>query len=252
MLMAELTGAVMLLSDLHLPDGDSPLRKAFVDFIDGPARSAAAVYLLGDIFEYWVGDDVGLPAYALEIKALRRLTTHGVPVFIIVGNRDFLLGDRFSAVTGAQLLPDPVVVEIAGKRTLLTHGDLLCTADSGYQRWRRFSRARFFQRLFLRLPSNWRLAIAGSLRAKSRDATVRKADDILDVEPEAVGQALRDHAVDCIIHGHTHRPADHALRIDGRTRRRFVLADWHTDQAEVTVASRGGGLERVQLPVAAT
>nr|WP_206370849.1 UDP-2,3-diacylglucosamine diphosphatase [Solimonas marina] len=217
----------MLLSDLHLPNEPSPLREGFLHFLAGPARKAEAVYILGDLFEYWVGDDVGLVDYAPEIKALRDLTDRGVRVHFMAGNRDFLVGQRFAAATGVTLLEDPLVVTLGGVPTLLSHGDRYCTDDRGYQRWRRFSRNRVAQWLFRRLPQTRRHAIAGGLRHQSGAEKRNKPSAIMDVNDVAIRTALTRQVVTRMIHGHTHRPADHLLQLRGGIRAtRIVLADW--------------------------
>jgi UDP-2,3-diacylglucosamine hydrolase len=236
----------LFLSDLHLPDEPSPLREGFRRFLAGPARKASAVYILGDLFEYWIGDDVGVQAYAEEIAALRALTASGVAVYYQHGNRDFLVGRDFSASSGVQILRDPTVIDLYGQRTVISHGDLWCTDDTGYQRWRRFSRNRFAQWIFSKLPIGRRQAIAGGVRGQSASAKRNKAESIMDVNPTAVANAFSHHGVNRILHGHTHRPATHSDLLDGRTVERIVLADWHDDQMEY-LAVDSAGVQRVAL-----
>lgn len=224
--------STLLLADLHLPAQDSPLREAFLAFLRGPATGAQRLYILGDLFEYWIGDDVGRRVYAAECAALAELVASGVAVGVMHGNRDFLLGAGFADASGVRLVDDPLVTAIAGRRVLLSHGDRWCTDDRAYQRWRRFARNRVAQRLFLRLPVRLRQRIAGDLRRSSgRDKSVKPVE-IMDVHPEAVADAFRRHGVDWIIHGHTHRPADHLLTVDGRRCRRTVLPDWRPDRMQ--------------------
>jgi len=219
--------ATLLLSDLHLPPQPSPLREAFIAFVDGPARQASGVFILGDLFEAWIGDDVGLEIYQPEIKALHRLTYAGVEVRVLRGNRDFLLDWAFEYDSGCLLLPDPSIVEIEGQRVLIAHGDRYCTDDVAYQRWRRISRNRIGQRVFTLLPRSQRMKIADRLRAKSRELGMDKADTIMDVNPAAIDQAVRQFpGIDLLVHGHTHRPAQHHLHVDGRDIVRLVLPDW--------------------------
>ncbi len=241
--------ATLFLSDLHLPAEPSPLREGFLRFLTGPARTAQAVYLLGDVFEYWIGDDCGLRSYAAEIEALRQLTAAGVAVHFMHGNRDFLVGRAFARATGVALLRDPTIISLDGRPALLSHGDRWCTDDRSYQRWRRFSRNPLTQWLFLKLPEARRQRVAGGVRDQSTAAKRHKADTIMDVNASAVTAALRRHAVDLIIHGHTHRPADHRLQLGGREAQRVVLADWHPDRMEY-LAAEHGTLRRVQLPTA--
>ncbi|TJY62255.1 UDP-2,3-diacylglucosamine diphosphatase [Sinimarinibacterium sp. CAU 1509] len=234
-----MTQRTLFVSDLHLPNGPSPLRDGLIRLLDGPARATHAVYLLGDIFEYWIGDDVGLRDHAPVIDALRALNSAGVAIYAMHGNRDFLYGRAFERASGVQLLTDPTVVDVDGVPTLLSHGDLWCTDDHAYQRWRRFSRNRFAQWVFLKLPQSRRLRIAGGLRGQSADAKQTKSVEIMDVNPLAVEAAFRHYGVSRIIHGHTHRPADHRLSVDGREVERIVLADWHADLMEYLVAEHG-------------
>ncbi|MBI2383716.1 MAG: UDP-2,3-diacylglucosamine diphosphatase [Gammaproteobacteria bacterium] len=222
----------LFVSDLHLPGGDSPLRESFIALLAGPARRASALYILGDLFEYWIGDDEGLVLYAAEVRALHALTAAGVPVYFQHGNRDFLVGRRFERATGVRLLDDPVVVDLGGVRTLLTHGDLLCTGDVRYQNWRRTARNPLIQALFLSLPRAWRRRIAGQVRARFNAETRQKPMDIMDASEDAVRDMFRRHGVTRIIHGHTHRPADHGYTLDGRDRQRVVLADWQPGRIE--------------------
>ncbi|MFT4047426.1 MAG: UDP-2,3-diacylglucosamine diphosphatase [Solimonas sp.] len=235
---------VLLLSDLHLPNEPSPLREGFLRFLAGPARGAEAVYLLGDLFEYWAGDDVGIEDYAPEVAALRALTANGVPVCFIAGNRDFLVGRGFSKATGVRLLGDPVVVELGGVKTLLSHGDIFCTDDRAYQRWRRFTRNRLAQWLFLRLPKAHRHAIAGNLRQRSGADKRNKPSTIMDVSEATVVATMKRYGVTRLIHGHTHRPADHLLRVGLERAARLVLADWHAERMEYLSIDASEGFVR--------
>jgi UDP-2,3-diacylglucosamine hydrolase len=186
------------------------------------------VYVLGDLFDAWIGDDqLREPLPARVAAALHALADAGVPVAVMTGNRDVLLGPRFADAAGATLLPERIVVDVAGTPTLLLHGDVLCTGDVAYQRFRAIARDPRWQRRFLALPYALRHGVAGWLRRKSREATAAKPEAILDVEPRAVEAAFREAAVAQMIHGHTHRPARHTLAIDGRNCERWVLADWY-------------------------
>ncbi|TXH03586.1 MAG: UDP-2,3-diacylglucosamine diphosphatase [Nevskiaceae bacterium] len=236
--------SVLLLSDLHLPAQPSRLRDVFVEFLEGPARSAKQVFILGDLFEYWIGDDVGLQVYARELSRLAALSAKGVAVAFMRGNRDFLVGDAFAQITGATLLEDPTRLTLAGVPTLLSHGDLYCTDDLAYQRWRRISRNPLCQAVFRALPRGWRERIAGNLRSQSASGKAMKPAGIMDVNEGAIARAFAQHGVTRIIHGHTHRPADH--RYDGGGRERIVLADWRPDRMEYLQAD-DDGLRRVQL-----
>jgi UDP-2,3-diacylglucosamine hydrolase len=211
---------------------------AFEAFCAGPARSAAAVYLLGDLFDQWIGDDqLREPLAAGVAKALKGVADTGVPVGIIVGNRDFLLGLRFAAAAGATLLPDQIVVDVAGIPTRLSHGDEMCTSDVAYQRFRRITREK--RGYFLALPYPARRTIGNWLRGRSKAATAMKPEAILDVEPSAVDAAFRSAKVPRMIHGHTHRPAHHRHVVDGQSCERYVLADWYDRGSYLEVDAAG-------------
>jgi UDP-2,3-diacylglucosamine hydrolase len=237
---------VLLLSDLHLPPAASPLRDAFLGFCSGPAQSASAVYILGDLFDYWIGDASGLRDYAPEARALHELARRGVRPHFMHGNRDFLLGGAFARAAGLQLLDDPSVVDLCGTRTLLAHGDQFCTDDLDYQRWRRFSRNRYAQAAFHLLPERARQAIAGRARGASETGKRSKPEAIMDVNDEAVRNAFRRYGVRRMIHGHTHRPAEHSHDLDGARAERIVLADWRPERMEY-LEYDAAGPRRVRL-----
>ena len=233
-------------SDLHL-DSEAPWAiDAFISFLRGPAREAEALYLLGDIFEVWVGDDDTNPDNARICEALRELTAGGVATFAIHGNRDFLLGERFSAVTGVKLLPDPVIVELHGVRTMLSHGDVFCTEDASYQQLRSIVRQPRWQRRFLSLPIETRRALASAARAGSKAHTQRTVPTIMDVNPDAVARAMRATGARRLIHGHTHRPAIHPGVIDGTQTERVVLAPWYEAASCISVGA--DGVREMPLP----
>lgn len=229
--------STLLISDLHLPQEASPLREAFLRFLSGSAQQAEALYILGDLFEYWVGDDVGLKNYAPEIVALRELTQSGVPINFQHGNRDFLVGRKFCKTTGVRILKDPVVVSLGGVPTLLSHGDLFCTDDLAYQRWRRITRNPLVQGLFLMRSATWREQFADRARSRSAMDKQTKSDEIMDVNPQAIAQAFKRWNVQRMIHGHTHRPADHR---DDLGRERIVLADWRPVKIEALSVDASG------------
>jgi UDP-2,3-diacylglucosamine hydrolase len=230
----------LLLSDLHLSPARPRAAAAFEAFARGPARRAAAVYILGDLFDWWVGDDQLRGRFHRRIgEALRDITAAGIPLFVAHGNRDFLLGSDFAATTGATLLPEHTVLPLGGVATLLTHGDELCTDDRAYQAFRAKSRDPAWQRAILGKPYWMRRAIALYLRLRSRAATAQKPDEIMDVNPGAVADAFRRHDVLRIVHGHTHRPAAHAHVVDGVQRERHVLAAWHDDGQYLEIDDTG-------------
>jgi UDP-2,3-diacylglucosamine hydrolase len=217
-----------LISDLHLTAARPAINRAFFSFLEGPAREADALYILGDLFDYWAGDDdLSDPLNAQVAAAIRGLTTAGVPVLIMHGNRDFLLFDGFSDATGSRLIEDPTIVDLYGTRTLLMHGDTLCTDDRRYQAFRRRVRRRLWQRLFLVQPLWLRRAELQRARGMSETQKRAKPESIMDVTPAAVEQAFRDSGAARMIHGHTHRPARHLHRVDSRDYERWVLPDWY-------------------------
>ena len=235
----------LFISDLHLTEERPEATERFIAFLEDKARAAEALYILGDFFEYWIGDDdLGEPFNAVVAGLLADLTRRGVPVYLMHGNRDFLIGERFCAATGARLLQDPVVQTIQGEKTLLVHGDTLCTDDLDYQAWRRKARDPAFQADFLAKPLPERRRAVGQMREKSKQVVQEKTAEIMDVNDEAVRQALRRHGVRRLIHGHTHRPGRHALEVDGQRCERWVLPDWYGRGGYVEVGRRGPRLVR--------
>ena len=235
---------LLFLSDLHLAPDRPQATAAFHAFCAGPARAATAVYILGDLFDAWIGDDQLVDRFPATIAtSLRALVQSGVPVYVARGNRDFLLGDRFAAETGAMLLPERQLVEIAGKPALLSHGDELCTGDIAYQQYRARIREPATQRRLLSLPLFVRRLIARWLRRKSRNETSLKPESIMDVDDATVAQTFRDYDVTRMIHGHTHRPATHRVDVDGRPCERIVLADWR-DRGEYLEVAGGAAVRR--------
>jgi UDP-2,3-diacylglucosamine hydrolase len=218
----------LFLSDLHLSP-DRPLAvAAFHAFAGGPARKAAAVYILGDLFDWWVGDDQLRDPFIVPIAgSLRAISTAGVPLYVARGNRDFMLGDAFAKAIGATLLPEQLRVDLHGVPTLISHGDELCTDDVEYQAYRARVRAPGFMRRVMRLPYFVRRLLAAWLRRKSSSDKTLKPEYIMDVNAGAVVDAFRTHGARRIIHGHTHRPDRHLHAVDGATMERWVLADWH-------------------------
>ncbi len=212
------------------------MNEAFLRFCAGPARAARRVFLLGDVFESWVGDDLGLADYPREIAALKALSDSGVELLYQTGNRDFLLGRSFERATGAVRLPDAHIETLAGVATLLAHGDQFCTDDLDYQRWRRFSHNRFAQWIFLLLPAARRRRIAGRLRDGSADAKQQKTLQIMDVNSAAIASAFAKYGISRMIHGHTHRPAEHTHQVNGHDCERIVLADWRAERLEYLLA----------------
>jgi UDP-2,3-diacylglucosamine hydrolase len=236
----------LFVSDLHLDALEPAAAAQFIDFLEQRAVHAEALYILGDLFESWIGDDDPDPCGEQICRALRRLTDGGVPCYVMHGNRDFLLQRGFESRSGARLLADPVLLELHGERALVTHGDALCTADQPYQRLRGLVRDPRWQRRFLRLPLPVRRALARQARAGSRRHTGSTAATIMDVAPEAVAAAMRACGVRLLIHGHTHRPAVHRFELDGAPARRIVLGAWHEHGS--CLAWDGAGIRLEELP----
>jgi UDP-2,3-diacylglucosamine hydrolase len=241
-----LAAQTLFASDLHL-DSEAPWAiDAFLAFLEGPARTADALYLLGDLFEAWVGDDDDDAANLRACDGIRRLTGAGTPVYVIHGNRDFLLGEAFEKRTGAKLLPDPVLVELHGVATLLSHGDVFCTEDPAYQDLRGIVRKRGWQRRFLSLPLAARRALASAARAGSKAHTERQIPVLMDVNPDAVTSAMKATGARRLVHGHTHRPAIHKFEVEGVPAERVVLAPWYESASCVAIDTTG--VREVPLP----
>ncbi len=220
--------ATLFISDLHLCPGRPGATRLFLDFLAGPARAAEALYILGDLFEYWAGDDNLDDPFNAEIcAALRTLSDSGVPLFFMAGNRDFLVGDVFAQTAGLDLLPEPALIELADATTLLLHGDTLCTDDAAYQAFRAEVRSPGWRQSFLALPLARRKAQIAALRRESEAQKRVKPMDIMDVNPAAVVQGLTSHRCTRLIHGHTHQPALHRLDAGGQACERWVLPDWY-------------------------
>ncbi len=217
---------ILLISDLHLEQERPDITRAFLHFLDTRARQAEALYILGDFFEVWIGDDAMTPFQRSIAQALRRLADSGTRIYLMHGNRDFLLGKAFCREAGCTLLGDPHTVELAGEKVLLMHGDSLCTLDIGYQKMRRLLRNPLSLFILRNLPLDTRHRLARKLRSESRSQTRMKASDIVDVTPEEVQRVMARYGVKTLIHGHTHRPAVHDLVVDGQPARRIVLGDW--------------------------
>lgn len=236
----------LFISDLHLSGARPDITAQFLHFLETEARTAERLYILGDLFEFWIGDD-DRDAESQRIQAgLHALTQAGVPCYLMHGNRDFLLGKRFCDATGCQWLDDPAVVELYGQRVLLMHGDTLCTDDRAYQRLRRIVRNPFVQWLFARLSLPRREKIAARIRAGSQAHTYRSSAAIMDVNQTAVAEAFKKAGVETMVHGHTHRPAVHALTIEGRPATRIVLGDWYEQGSVLRWDQRG--YELMTLP----
>jgi UDP-2,3-diacylglucosamine hydrolase len=229
------------ISDLHLDDSRPDIVDLFERFLAEEARGAAALYILGDLFESWIGDDDDSPLADRVASALRKLRDSGVPIYFMRGNRDFVLGKTYADRAGMTILEDPTVIDLQGARVLIMHGDTLCTDDVDYQKFRRLMHNRWFQRIALAMPLSWRRAFAGKLRGQSQKHVSAKRKDIMDVNQAAVESAMRAHRVQLLIHGHTHRPATHRFDLDKRPAERIVLGDWYEQSSVLTWPRLSGG-----------
>lgn len=236
----------IFLSDLHLSAETPETTRAFFAFLDGPARAAGRVFILGDLFEYWAGDDdIEEPLNGEVATRLRALNDSGVELHFMAGNRDFVIGDAFCERCGMKILQDPTLIDTAGRRALLMHGDTLCTDDVKYQAWRAQARNPRFLGAFLAKPLAERKAFVAQVRAQSEAAKKEKPMEIMDVNDQAVRDAFIEYGCDLIIHGHTHRPDTHRYDIDGRQVERWVLSDWHGNAP--CLVSTSGQLERIDF-----
>lgn len=229
----------LLISDLHLEPGRPDITRQFLEFLQGPALRARSLWILGDLFEVWLGDDAGGRLGDEIASAIRDLSASGIPVYFLAGNRDFLVGDAWCRRAGIRRQEEPVVMDLHGVRTVLMHGDTLCTDDHAYQRFRRKVRDPDWQARVLSRPRWWRHLLGRVIRTVSRIRGRNRPQAIMDVNAEAVAEAFRHHDADRLIHGHTHRPGIHDLEIDGRPRQRIVLGDWF-DQGSVLEVDDSG------------
>ena len=231
---------ILFISDLHIAWDKPEITKRFLSFLENRAPQATALYILGDLFDAWVGDDDFSAPNGNIRAALKTLTASGTQVCLQLGNRDFLLGQRFCHETGVALLEDSVVIDLFGVQTLLMHGDLLCTDDVAYQAFRAKSRSSEWQQNVLAKPLFVRLLAARWYRFRSYLHKRKKSQAIMDVNQDTVAQAMRENNCLRLIHGHTHRPYIHQLDIDGKAAQRFVLADWSKDKGEALVWDNSG------------
>ncbi len=225
----------LFIADLHLCTEEPAITAGFLRFLAGEARQADALYILGDLFEAWIGDDDPNPLHREIAAAIKAVVDSGVPCFFIHGNRDFLIGKRFARESGMTLLPQEKVLNLYGRRVLILHGDTLCTDDAGYQAFRAKVHQRWLQTLFLALPLCIRKRVAARMRADSKAANRSKSLEIMDVNKHAVIAEMEKHHVQWLIHGHTHRPDVHALTANGEPAFRVVLGAWHHEGSMVKV-----------------
>ena len=226
----------LFIADLHLCEEEPAITAGFLHFLQREAHQCDALYILGDLFEAWIGDDDPNPLHQQIADALQALP---VPTFFIHGNRDFLLGQRFARASGMTLLPEEQVLTLYGKRLVIMHGDTLCTDDESYQRFRAKVHQRWLQKLFLALPLRLRMRIAAKMRANSKQANRHKSLSIMDVNQQAVMDAMTRQQVRLLIHGHTHRPAIHDFVLQGENAQRVVLGAWHLQGSMIQVDAAG-------------
>jgi len=238
---------ILLISDLHLEEQRPDITRAFLFFLQDRAAHADALYILGDFFEAWIGDDAMTPFQHRIAEALRQLSDGGTRVYLMHGNRDFMIGKDFCREAGCTLLADPSVVELQGERVLLMHGDSLCTRDVAYMRLRRWLRNPLVLLILRNLPLATRHRLGRKLRKESRMQTRQKAADIVDVTPDEVLRLMHEHGVRRLIHGHTHRPARHPLQVDGQPAERIVLGDWDAQGWALQIDAEGYRLDAFPL-----
>lgn len=233
----------LFISDLHLEAGQPEIGEQFLNFLGGEAREAEALYILGDLFDAWLGDDDPNPYYAEMKTALRELVDAGVPVRFMHGNRDFMIGEIFANETGVSILAEPVVVNLYGQDVLLCHGDALCTDDVHYQQVREMTRNPEWQAMMSAKSIEERIAFATQARQESIARGESMNDEIMDVNQDAVVALLNEHDVDTMLHGHTHRPAVHEIDLGDRKATRIVLGDWYQQGSVVRWDENGPRLE---------
>ncbi|MES2407795.1 MAG: UDP-2,3-diacylglucosamine diphosphatase [Pseudomonadota bacterium] len=238
----------LFISDIHLCESRPQISQLFFDFMETRATDAEALYILGDLFESWVGDDEETDLSRGVIHAIRRLTVRDVAVYLMHGNRDFLLAQAFADACGAQLLEDPTLLDLYGQDTLLMHGDTLCTDDTAYLAFRAQVRDPAWQAGFLAQPIAKRQAMAQQARIQSEQAKQEKTAEIMDVNNQAVIETLRKYGYPRLIHGHTHRPAHHQLTIDGRACERWVLQDWYDKAGYLCCDSQACTTQSLNFP----
>lgn len=234
----------ILISDLHLDESRPELTGGFLRFLQSGLENADSLYILGDFFEVWLGDDHDTPFNQSIIDALKAVQ---VPIYIMHGNRDFLIGEAFCQSVGATLLPDPSVVKLAGENVLLTHGDSLCTADTEYMQVRAMLRNPLVQQDLLSKSIPERQVIADQARGDSKAHTRETAADIMDVTPAEVVEAMETAGVKTLIHGHTHRPATHEVALSSGAGQRIVLGDWDKQGWQIVAGPEGFKLESFEL-----
>lgn len=237
--------ATLFISDLHLEPGRPEIGEQFREFLAGPARQADALYILGDLFEAWIGDDDPNPYYAQMRIAIRELSDSGVPVYFMHGNRDFMIGKAFAAEAGVVLLDDPHALQLHGESVLLSHGDALCTDDVEYQQVRAMTRNPDWQAMMMSKSIEERITFALQAREQSLSRNESLTEEIADVNQGTVEKTIKESGADILLHGHTHRPAVHPFHVDGRPVHRIVLGDWYEQGSTVIWDEDGPRLEEL-------
>ena len=235
--------STLFISDLHLSAERENITELFIKFLDQRASQADALYILGDLFEVWPGDDMIQPDYESSITRMKQLADNGLPLFVMQGNRDFLMAEKFAEVSGATLIEDPTTINLYGTPTLLMHGDTLCTDDVDYQKFRTMVRNPSWKEQFFSLDKEERLAMTTKYRNVSKLETAKKSMDIMDVNQEQVEACMSEHNVNQLIHGHTHRPAIHNFTLKDKAMKRIVLGDWYTNGSVLVCDKSGCQLE---------
>lgn len=239
--------STLFISDLHLSPERPDIIQLFLDFMKERAAESDELYILGDLFEVWIGDDYHPPELESVLSALKHYTDSGKSLFIIRGNRDFLMGDVFEKLTGCKLLPDPSIINLQGQQTLISHGDELCVDDVEYMEFRNMVRNDTWQKEFLAKPVEERIEFAKKARAESSSKTRQKAMEIMDVNQKAVEKLMVDNEIELMIHGHTHRPNTHHFPLEGKLMTRIVLGDWYEQGSVLTCIKQDCELQSIPL-----
>jgi UDP-2,3-diacylglucosamine hydrolase len=237
--------STLFVSDLHLEADRPDIGEQFVNFLKTDAMEADELYILGDLFEAWVGDDDPNTHYSKIKRSIRKVVDKGIPVYFMHGNRDFMIGRHFANETGVEILPDPYPVQMYGQNALLSHGDAMCTDDVQYQRVRLMTRNPDWQASMLAKPLKERLLIAREARRQSMEQTINMSLDIMDVNKDEVVRVIREYGVDVLVHGHTHRPDVHTVDLGNRKAKRIVLGDWYTQGSVLRWDLRGPKLQEM-------
>jgi len=225
--------SIYFISDIHLDPNNSKVTKKFIEFMNSKGSDMKELYILGDLFEFWIDDKYDIKQNNLIISTLKKISENGTKIFLMHGNRDFLVGKKFTKITNIQILPENYILNLNETKILITHGDLLCTDDVDYQKFRRFIRNKLTLKIFNSLSNKIKIKIASYLRKKSKKITSQKPENIMDVNEEEVLNFYERFGTDIIIHGHTHRKSIHKTRNNGTNYTRYVLGDWHNSPSYI-------------------